>query len=376
MSMKKEMMDLKKKRKIDEAGNSTLVSKKKLRLLMQPLAKPVLIDLLSKLGSKDPTIAEEIETIAYADPVHRRLFVRDLSLNTTSQTLCDAFKEYGEIEDGKVIVYEGTQKSRGFGYILYKDVKSAQKALLQPSKLIDGRMTVCMLASDEVTRKISDTTLRKLFIGNLSPRVTNGMLYNYFKGHGDIEECSVVYHKDSKKSRGYGFLTYKTVEAAKNAIKDLDQSTLEGKNIIVKYYADSNKGGVGQSSVPARVPAGYDAPAPPYPYPQTDAPVPPYPYPQSDAAYVAPPYPYPQIDAPYAAPPYPYPQSDAPYAAPPYPYPQSDAPYAEPPYPYPQTAAPYAPTHYPSFLPGPSTYQTHGYGYGQGPYPQHYYQNQ
>jgi hypothetical protein len=47
--MKKEMMDLKKKRKIDEAGNNTLVSKKKLRLLMQPLAKPVLIDLLSKL---------------------------------------------------------------------------------------------------------------------------------------------------------------------------------------------------------------------------------------------------------------------------------------------------------------------------------------
>jgi RNA recognition motif-containing protein len=51
--------------------------------------------------------------------------------------LFQAFKEYGEIEDGKVIVYEGTQKSRGFGYILYKDVKSAQKALLQPSKLID-----------------------------------------------------------------------------------------------------------------------------------------------------------------------------------------------------------------------------------------------
>ncbi|WJX78616.1 hypothetical protein P8452_61819 [Trifolium repens] len=142
-----------------------------------------------------------------------------------------------------------------------------------------------------------------------------------------------------KKSRGYGFLTYKTVEAAKNAIKDLDQTTLEGKNIMVKYYADSNKSGVGQSSVPsvpARVPAGYDAP--------------PYPYPQSDAAYVAPLYPYPQIDASYAAPLYPYPQSDAPYAAPPYPY------------------------QYPSLRPGPSTYQTHGYG--QGPYPQHYYQNQ
>jgi RNA recognition motif-containing protein len=51
--------------------------------------------------------------------------------------LFQAFKEYGEIEHGKVIVHEGTQKSRGFGYILYKDVKSAQKALLEPSKLID-----------------------------------------------------------------------------------------------------------------------------------------------------------------------------------------------------------------------------------------------
>ncbi|WJX78615.1 hypothetical protein P8452_61818 [Trifolium repens] len=31
--------------------------------------------------------------------------------------------------------------------------QTSQKALLQPSKLIDGRMTLCMLASDEVTRK-------------------------------------------------------------------------------------------------------------------------------------------------------------------------------------------------------------------------------
>jgi RNA recognition motif-containing protein len=51
--------------------------------------------------------------------------------------LFQAFKLYGEIEDGNVIVYQDTQKSRRFGYILYKDVKSAQKALRVPSKLID-----------------------------------------------------------------------------------------------------------------------------------------------------------------------------------------------------------------------------------------------
>ncbi|XP_045797672.1 UBP1-associated protein 2C-like [Trifolium pratense] len=365
------MKDMNKKRKIDEAGSSNLTSKEEeLRLLIEPLAKPVLVNLLSKLGSKDPSIAAEIETIAYGDHVHRKLFVRDLSLNTTSQSLCNAFKEYGQIEHAKVIVNEGTKKSRGYGYILYKDVKSAKKALHVPSKLIDGRLTLCMLASDEVTRKISDTTLRKLFIENLSPQVTNGMLHNYFKGHGDIEECSVVYHKDSKLSREYGFVTYKTVEAAKNAIKDLNKSNLEGRRINVEY-AYPNKGGGGQSSVPPMaalpVPPGYTYPqtaalyaAPPYTYPQTAAP--PYSYPQT----AAPPYSYPQT----AAPSNPYPQT----AATPNPYPQTAAPYVAPPYPYPQMPAPYAASHYNSAPPGPSTYQTHGYG--QGPYPQQYYQNQ
>ncbi|PNX90579.1 hypothetical protein L195_g046704, partial [Trifolium pratense] len=144
-------------------------------------------------SSKDPSIA-------YADHVHRKLFVHDLSLNTTSQSLCNAFKVYGEIEDGNVIVYENTQKSRGFGYILYKDVKSAQKALSVPSKLIDGRQTLCMLARDEGKSKTSDTSLRRLYIGNLSPEVTDGMLHDYV---GSL------------------------VEAAKEAIADLHRSTFK-----------------------------------------------------------------------------------------------------------------------------------------------------
>ncbi|GAU23428.1 hypothetical protein TSUD_331260 [Trifolium subterraneum] len=348
----KEMKDLKKKRKIDEAGSSNLDSKEEeLRLLMEPLAKPVLVNLLSKLGSKDPAIAEEIETIAYADSVHRRIFVRDLSLNTTSKSLRNAFKEYGEIEEGKVVFDKHIRKSCRYGYILYKDVKSAKKALCEPSKLIDGRLTLCMLASDEVTRKISDTTQRKLFVGNLSPQVTNGTLYSYFKGHGDIEECSVAYerHKDSNASRGFGFVTYKTAEAAGKALVDLHNKTLEGRHINVQY-ANPYKGKGGQSSAP----------------PKAALPVPPryvegYPREGGGGQSSVPP------TAALPVPPgYTYPQT----AAPPYPYPQT----APPSYPYPQTAAPYAASHYPSLRPGPSTSRT--YGYGQNPYPPNYYQNQ
>lgn len=48
-----------------------------------------------------------------------------------------AFIEHGEIEEGAVIFDKGTGKSRGYGFITYKNIESTQSALRAPSKLID-----------------------------------------------------------------------------------------------------------------------------------------------------------------------------------------------------------------------------------------------
>ncbi|GER57141.1 RNA-binding protein 24 [Striga asiatica] len=48
-----------------------------------------------------------------------------------------AFLEHGEIEEGAVIYDKVTAKSHGYGFITYKDMKSAQLALRAPSKMID-----------------------------------------------------------------------------------------------------------------------------------------------------------------------------------------------------------------------------------------------
>ncbi|KAI4348762.1 hypothetical protein L6164_009444 [Bauhinia variegata] len=239
------MEDLK-KRKLEEAGNGDFSSKEELRLLLDPLAKPQLVDLLAKLGSQYPSIAEEIKNIASADPVHRKLFVRGLAWNTTSETLCAAFQEHGEIEEGAVIYDKATGRSRGYGFITFKHMESTQRALRAPGKLIEGRMAVCNLACEGLTGASStpDLSLRKLYIGSLSPEVTSEMLLHFLGRHGEIEEGSVAYDKDTNESRGFGFVTYKTAEAAKKAIDD-PEKTLGGRNIIVKY-ADSNKNKTGQ----------------------------------------------------------------------------------------------------------------------------------
>ncbi|XP_074306983.1 uncharacterized protein LOC141642170 isoform X2 [Silene latifolia] len=224
-----------KKRKLEEVDNSD-VSEETLRSLLEPLAKPQLIDLLAKLGSKYSYIAEEIMNTASGDRVHRRLFVRGLAWNTSSEKLCAAFEVHGEIEEGAVIHDKITGICRGFGFITYKNIKSAQEALRESSKLIDGRLAVCNLACEGISSATitPDQAQRKLYIGGLSPETTTEILLSFFSRHGELLEGSVAYDKDTNSCRGFGFVTYKTLEATKKALNDTER-ILGGCNITVKY---------------------------------------------------------------------------------------------------------------------------------------------
>ncbi|CAA0842808.1 UBP1-associated protein 2C [Striga hermonthica] len=309
-----------KKRKLEQIGNGqplpnltdAAASAEELRALLDPLSKPQLVDILARAGSRYPSIAEEIKSVASSDPALRKLFVRGLAWNTTSETLCAAFQEHGEIEEGAVIYDKVTGKSRGYGFITYKDMGSAQLALRAPSKMIDGRMAVCNLASEGLsnTSIAPDQAQRKLYIGGLSPETTSEMLLAYFGRHGEIEEGSVAYDKESNRSRGFGFVTYSTVAAAKRAIDD-PLKMLGGRNITVKL-ADNNKPRVGGQTqltgpvvqMPVQISAGYQqtgfGSSLGYNYPQSMANYPgSYSSPSAAANPYAgqPQYPYPQYGA-------------------------------------------------------------------------------
>jgi heterogeneous nuclear ribonucleoprotein A1/A3 len=208
---------------------------------LEPLSKEQLISLLVDAGSSYPAIAEEIKDVASKDPAHRKLFVRGLAWETSSQTLCDAFEQYGEIEEGAVIMDKASGKSRGFGFVTFKHMDSAQKALKEPSKTIDGRITVSNLAvASTGPGQSADQAQRKLYIGGLSYDTANDKLLEVFSKYGEIEEGSVAYDKNTNKSRGFAFVTFKTVEATKRALKEPNK-TIDGRTVTVKLAADGQK---------------------------------------------------------------------------------------------------------------------------------------
>ncbi|XP_054401484.1 RNA-binding motif protein, Y chromosome, family 1 member B-like isoform X2 [Pongo abelii] len=73
----------------------------------------------------------------------------------------------------------------------------------------------------------------KLFIGGLNRETNEKMLKSVFGKHGPISEVLLIKDRTSK-SRGFAFITFENPADAKNAAKDMNGKSLDGKAIKVE----------------------------------------------------------------------------------------------------------------------------------------------
>lgn len=83
------------------------------------------------------------------DQKDRELFVRNLNFGTTDFSLRRYFSRYGNVVHANVAcdVHSKRRVSKGYGFVIFEKVESAQRALVHPNKVIDGRMTQSFLAA-------------------------------------------------------------------------------------------------------------------------------------------------------------------------------------------------------------------------------------
>lgn len=73
----------------------------------------------------------------------------------------------------------------------------------------------------------------KLYVGNLSFRVTSEDLHEYFAAAGAVESANVVFDRETGRSRGFGFVEMASEDDANNAIAQFNGQEYDGRNMVV-----------------------------------------------------------------------------------------------------------------------------------------------
>jgi len=74
---------------------------------------------------------------------------------------------------------------------------------------------------------------KKLYVGNLPYSANADELRKVFSEFGEVVDAVVISDKYSGRSKGFGFVTFATEEAAKTAVEKMNGKDMGGRNLVV-----------------------------------------------------------------------------------------------------------------------------------------------
>eukprot|EP00798_Chlamydomonas_sp_ICE-L_P029176 gene29176-32398_t len=185
-------------------------------------------------------MAEATEAINEAEvpqaPSSMKVFLGGLSWETSEETLTTHFSKFGTVEDAVVMRDRMTKMPRGFGFITFKD-EAAAAAACKESHTIDGKT---IDAKPSVPQSDSGTRPKgkKLFVGGLSSETTSADFKTYFEKFGAIVDAQVMYDPNTKRSRGFGSVTYEDEDSVQKVV-DADNLNHSGGKFVNYEDPDS-----------------------------------------------------------------------------------------------------------------------------------------
>ncbi|PWA73293.1 nucleotide-binding alpha-beta plait domain-containing protein [Artemisia annua] len=88
----------------------------------------------------------------------------------------------------------------------------------------------------------------KLFVGGLAYATDEVGLKEAFQQYGEVIESKVIVDRDSGRSRGFGFVSYTSADAANTAMQDMDGKELHGRRIRVNFAQERPRPSFGGGS--------------------------------------------------------------------------------------------------------------------------------
>ncbi|XP_065890480.1 RNA-binding protein Musashi homolog 1-like isoform X2 [Dysidea avara] len=172
--------------------------------------------------------------LVYKQP-QGKIFVGGISWQTSREAMKNLFEKFGKVLECQIIQDPVTKRSRGFGFVTFEDQESVRGVLdaheRQPltldHKKIDPKVAVSKRDGNRVQRN------KKVFIGGVPSDATVADIINHFKQFGDVKDAQLMYDKETRRHRGFGFVTFETEEAV-DEVCSIQYHDIRNKKVEVK----------------------------------------------------------------------------------------------------------------------------------------------
>jgi len=153
--------------------------------------------------------------------------VMNLPFETTEDELRDYFESnYGELGLCQIKTFRETGKSRGYGFVKFKDEESAKEAV-NGSHSLKGR---------KIELKMKQEKPLKLFVGRLTDSVTETQLQDHFSKYGTLSDVYIP-----KPFKNFAFITFASEEDGKAAMGSYNELDGRRLNVMVRKTPEEAK---------------------------------------------------------------------------------------------------------------------------------------
>jgi RNA-binding protein 23/39 len=149
------------------------------------------------------------------DRDQRTIFVQQLSQRLRTHQFHDFFSKVGPVVECTIVKDRVTKRSKGVGYVEFKDVESVAKALDLTGQQLIGMPVIVSRTEAEKNRAARNTDahptvsnglpFHRLYVGNIHFNITEKDLEDIFGQYGEVEFVQLQ-KDDNGRSRGYGFV--------------------------------------------------------------------------------------------------------------------------------------------------------------------------
>jgi RNA-binding protein Musashi len=184
-----------------------------------------------------------------------------------TESLHDYFSQFGEVQECTVMRDSATGRSRGFGFLTFKDPKTVNTVMVK-EHFLDGKIVSLSHIGESQERKMAPASISrrrghshlpknkgllrdaqidpkraiprdeqektaKIFVGGVSQDATEEDFEGFFAQFGRVIDATLMMDKDTGRPRGFGFVTFDNDAAVEKCLQFYPLEIL-GKPIEVK----------------------------------------------------------------------------------------------------------------------------------------------